>query len=94
MGLRREHEHDIKKNSVRSADEDIMSMAAAKWRTRIAMTLAKRGAQVAIRSSHAFQCSSTSPYTHRLDLQGDDDGPMNAFVAEPRIEMLPCYLKP
>ena len=28
----------------------------AKWRTRIAMALAKRGAQVAIRRSHAIQC--------------------------------------
>ena len=54
----------------------------AKWRTRIAMALAKRGAQVAIRRSHAIQCSYTSP-----NRSGDDDGPMGAFGVEPRIEV-------
>ena len=58
----------------------------AKWRTRIAMTLAKRGAQVAIRRSHAIQCSSNSSYTG-WDSPGDDDGPMGAFGVEQRTEM-------
>jgi hypothetical protein len=35
----------------------------AKWRARIAMALAKRGAQVASRRSHAIQCSYSSPNT-------------------------------
>ena len=57
----------------------------AKWRTRIAMTLAKRGAQVAIRRSHAIQCSCTSP---RAGWEVEvEDGPMGAFGVEPRIEM-------
>ena len=58
----------------------------AKWRTRIAMALAKRGAQVAIRRSHAIQCCYTSPNAG-WDFSGDDDGPMGAFGVEPRIEM-------
>ena len=62
------------------------SASMAKWRTRIAKTLAKRGAQVAIRRSHAIQCSCISPNTG-WDFCGDDDGCMGVFGVEPRIEM-------
>jgi hypothetical protein len=62
------------------------SASMAKWRTRIAKALAKRGAQVAIRRSHAIQCSCISPNTG-WDFCGDDDGCMGAFGVEPRIEM-------
>ena len=66
-----------------------------KWRTHFAtkgrsknfaMALAKRGAQVAIRRSHAIQCCYTSPNAG-WNFSGDDDGPMGAFGVEPRIEM-------
>ena len=50
------------------------------------MALAKRGAQVAIRRSHAIQCCYTSPNAG-WNFSGDDDGPMGAFGVEPRIEM-------
>ena len=49
-------------------------------------SMAKRGAQVAIRRSHAIQCSYASPNTG-WDFSGDDDGPMGAFGVEPRIEI-------
>ena len=49
------------------------------------MTLAKQGARVAIRRSHAIQCSSTSPHTGwEVEVE---DVPIGAFGVEPRIEM-------
>ena len=56
---------------------------SARWKTTIAMTLAKRGAQAAIRRSHELQGRSSTAN----NLHDYDDGPLSSFGVEPPVVM-------
>ena len=59
---------------------------AARWRTRVAMTLARRGAQVAIRRTHALQRERTDGFEEAADEIGGY-GPLGAHGVELPTEM-------
>ena len=56
---------------------------SARWKTTIAMTLAKRGAQAAMRRSHELQGRSSTAN----NLHDYDNGPLSSFGVEPPVVM-------